>query len=360
MRSTTWISLGVSLILALIAVFGMRSYLTGQRDLLSQQGGTAPKAQNTIVVAAQPMRFGKLVEPTSLKVIDWPAATVPEGAFRTIDEVIGDTGKQRYVMAAIEKDEPVLTSKITGPGQRATLSASLGPDMKAVSIRVNDVLGVAGFVLPGDRVDVMLTRDRKDNDGNNTSYIDVLLQGVRVLAVDQSADDRSDKPSVVKTVTFEVSTTEAQKLALASSVGTLSLALRNIASSGVEDVRQLNASDLDSGAAAKALADAQTKAEQDAAAAQTKAELDALAAQSKAEGDARLANIEKLVRQVGDSVGKPIIVRETVPAPAVKLPEPTPVVAPEPPKNVVSVVGVTRNGNRTEYQVRPIGVGEQF
>ena len=84
--------------------------------------------------------------------------------------------------------------------------------MKAVSIRVNDVLGVAGFVLPGDRVDIMLTR----SDKAVGTYTDVLLQGVKVLAIDQTADDRADKPSVARTVTFEVSTQEAQKLTLAA------------------------------------------------------------------------------------------------------------------------------------------------
>lgn len=396
MRFTTIISLGVSIVLAIAAVFGVRSYLAGQRDLLNLQTSVPTPAQkNTIVVAAQPLRFGRLVEPTSLKVIDWPAGTVPEGAFKTIDEVIGDTGKQRYVMAAVEKDEPLLSSKITGPGQRATLSATLGPDMKAVSIRVNDVLGVAGFVLPGDRVDVMLTRERKDDNNENTSYIDVLLQGVRVLAVDQSADDRTDKPNVVKTITFEVSTTEAQKLALAANVGTLSLALRNIASSVVENVQQMNVADLDSGAAAKALAEekaradalakadalaAEALAKADALAADALAKADALAAEAqaradamekdskarleaqaaadaakKAADDARFANIEKLVRQVGESVGKPIIIKEQVPAPVVAVAEP--VAAPEPLKPIVSVVGVTRNGSRTEYQVRPIRAG---
>jgi len=112
--------------------------------------------------------------------------------------------------------------KITGPGQRATLSAMLGEGMKAVTIRVNDVEGVAGFVLPGDRVDIVLTRSGEKNNAVN----DVVIQDVRVLAVDQLADQRADKPSVVKAVTIEVDPTEGQKVALAATVGTLSLLLR--------------------------------------------------------------------------------------------------------------------------------------
>ncbi|MGO7388837.1 Flp pilus assembly protein CpaB, partial [Rhizobium ruizarguesonis] len=91
-------------------------------------------------------------------------------------------------------------------------------------------LGVAGFVRPSDRVDVLLTRVVREPAGNDQTFVDVLLQGVKVLAVDQTADERKDEPSVVKTVTFEVTTDEAQRLTLGSSIGTLSLALRNIAS----------------------------------------------------------------------------------------------------------------------------------
>jgi pilus assembly protein CpaB len=94
--------------------------------------------------------------------------------------------------------------------------------MKAMTVRVNDVDGVAGFVLPGDHVDVVLTRQIEKGVAMN----DVVLQNTRVLAVDQIADQRADKPSVVKAVTLEVEVTNAQKLALAASVGTLSLVLR--------------------------------------------------------------------------------------------------------------------------------------
>jgi pilus assembly protein CpaB len=93
--------------------------------------------------------------------------------------------------------------------------------MKAVTIRVNDVEGVAGFVLPGDHVDVVLTRQQ-----DKTAASDVVLQNVKVLAIDQIADERAEKPSIAKAVTLEVEVTAAQKLALAATVGTLSLALR--------------------------------------------------------------------------------------------------------------------------------------
>ena len=143
----------------------------------------------------------------------WPEEALPAGAFAKISDVL--TGGKRVVLTAIEPNEPVLGSKITGPGQRATLSAMLRDGMKAVTVRVNDVEGVGGFVLPGDRVDVALTR--QIDKGNATT--EVVLQNVRVLAIDQIADERADKPAVAKAVTLEVDGVGAQKLSLAASVG---------------------------------------------------------------------------------------------------------------------------------------------
>ena len=130
----------------------------------------------------------------------WPSGVLPTGAFAKIGDVLA--GGKRIVLTAIEPNEPVLSVKITGPGQRATLSALVGPGMKAVTIRVNDVDGVGGFVLPGDRVDVALTR-QVDKDNASTQ---VLLQNVRVLAIDQVADERASNPAVAKSVTLEVDT----------------------------------------------------------------------------------------------------------------------------------------------------------
>jgi pilus assembly protein CpaB len=115
--------------------------------------------------------------------------------------------------------------------------------MRAFTIRVNDVEGVAGFVLPGDRVDVALTR-QKDANGKDRSSTDIVLQNTRVLAIDQIADERNDKPAVVKAVTLEVDTAGAQKLSLAASVGTLSLMLRRAGESALEATRVITLSDL--------------------------------------------------------------------------------------------------------------------
>jgi pilus assembly protein CpaB len=112
--------------------------------------------------------------------------------------------------------------------------------MKAVTVRVNDVEGVAGFVLPGDRVDVVVTRQLE----KNSALSDVVLQNTKVLAIDQLADERTDKPSVVKAVTLEVDMTSAQKLTLAAQVGTLSLALRKAGDAEAMNTRLVTLADL--------------------------------------------------------------------------------------------------------------------
>lgn len=253
MRLRTVIVFCLALVFGGLAVFTARAWLEGQRNLIFNAAKKEAAPVDTIVVAARPLRFGDALQKEYLKEIPWPIGTLPSGAFRTTDEILEDG--DRFVMSAIEPDEPVLGWKITGPGQRATLSAALTEGMKAITIRVNDVLGVAGFVLPGDRVDVLLTRTASD-DGR--SYVDVLLQGVKVLAIDQSADDRRDQPAVVKAVTFEVTTEEAQKLTLAATVGQLSLALRNLASSESEATKRVTLLDLEGSVAAELKREAAT------------------------------------------------------------------------------------------------------
>jgi pilus assembly protein CpaB len=238
--------IGFAVLFGLLAVFVAQSWLNSQTEMRMKnlEAQKKPLATQTVVVASKALRFGNEVSSGSLKEIPWPEGAVPVGAFTRIADVIGGNGR-RVVLTAIEANEAILSSKITGPGQRATLSATLQDGMKAVTIRVNDVEGVAGFVLPGDRVDIALTR-QMDKAAATT---DVVLQNTRVLAIDQTADERNDKPSVVKAVTLEVDTAAAQKLALAASVGTLSLMLRKAGEVIAESTRRISLGDLENGPA---------------------------------------------------------------------------------------------------------------
>jgi pilus assembly protein CpaB len=242
-RASTIVMIGFAVVFGLLAVFIAQAWLNNQADLRAKNYRPVNQvvSTETIVVAKKPLRYGATLDSSMLAEIPWPSKELPAGAFRTIADVL--KGGRRVVLAAIEPNEPVLALKITGPGQRATLSALVHPGMKAVTIRVNDVEGAGGFVLPGDRVDVVLTRQL--DKGAATSQ--VILQDARVLAVDQLADERAIKASVAKSVTLEVSTIDAQKVRLASSVGSLSLLLRQAGDNKEMKTHQITLKDLVSG-----------------------------------------------------------------------------------------------------------------
>ena len=231
--------IGFAVVFGLLAVFIAQVWLNNQA---SMQARNAPKptqvASQTVVVAKQPLRFGTELNASMLHEVPWPSDSLPAGAFAKINDIM--SGGRRVVLAAIEANEPVLALKITGAGQRATLSALVKPGMKAVTIRVNDVEGVGGFVLPGDHVDIVLTRQLEK--GSATTQ--VVLQNTRVLAVDQTADDRAAKTTVAKSVTLEVDTIDAQKVWLASSVGSLSLLLRKAGETAETKTRKVTLNDL--------------------------------------------------------------------------------------------------------------------
>ncbi|MFZ0853935.1 MAG: Flp pilus assembly protein CpaB [Hyphomicrobiaceae bacterium] len=201
----------------------------------------------TVIIAAAPLRFGTTLTPDVVAEMEWPSSSVPVGAFTSREALLGPAG-QRTVLASIAKNEPILAAKITGPGQRGTLSAVIDVDMKAVTIRVDDVLGVAGFVQPDDRVDVLMTRSGPTSASHQqvsgAAFSDLLLQNVRVLAIDQIAD-RSGQAKPAKAVTIEVTTEDAQRVALGASVGQLSLALRQAGSlQTTEAARRISLEDL--------------------------------------------------------------------------------------------------------------------
>ncbi|MEL7544548.1 MAG: Flp pilus assembly protein CpaB [Pseudomonadota bacterium] len=202
----------------------------------------------TVVVARREIAYGSKLRAADLQLIEWPKDKVPENAFTSMADVfknaaIGD----RFTLAAMVTNEVVLPKKISEPGRRATLAALLRKDTRAVAVDVDAVLGVAGFVRPGDFVDVLMTRSI-DNGDKDEHYTVVLLQQVHVLGVDQTSRVTSDVSDVVKkapkTVTLEVDLVGAQKLALSRSIGRLSLALRRPRGPIVAGVPRISIADL--------------------------------------------------------------------------------------------------------------------
>lgn len=212
-------TLAVAILMGLIAVMLVRNYLgSATHPQPVAAGATTP-----VVVATAQIERGAAVEAGQLKLVNYPADAVPAGAFRNVADLTGTAADKRVALRAISANEPILPEKISGPGGRLVLSASLTPGMRAVSLRSNDVAGVAGFVLPGDRVDILLTRTVGGGE-----VTQVLAENVRVLGVDQLDDDSANKPQVARAVTVEVKPDQAQAISLAQAVGAVSLTLRHV------------------------------------------------------------------------------------------------------------------------------------
>jgi pilus assembly protein CpaB len=224
-----------------IVVFLLRNVIDQQIALNTPKATQVP-AENAIplakvVVATRDLYFGDKLVADFLEEKDWPAELVPEGSFDSAEKLIQ---QNRSVIRPVTKNEPILAGKLTGEGGRATLSAVVTDEMRAITISINDILGVAGFVLPGDHVDIMLTRE-----SNGQLINDIFMQNMKVLAIDQLANDQADKPNPARSVTFEATPKQAQKLTLAAQIGTLSLALRQVVDTAEAPAETLTVADLD-------------------------------------------------------------------------------------------------------------------
>lgn len=240
--------------IGIAAVFGAASIFVADIWLKSAVGAraeqapaaepAAPKVEfKTIVVASQPLRFGMELDRAQLSEIPWPELSLPQGAFASIDALLAEGA--RVVLSPIETNEPLLLAKLSGPNGRASLSNMLAPGMRAVTVKTDEIAGVGGFVTPGDRVDVVLTRDagaidevasNADGASGSTITTEIVVENVKVLSVGQAADERQTGPQLANSVTIEVTTEGAQKVALARNVGSLSLSLRASAGDAAAEV----------------------------------------------------------------------------------------------------------------------------
>jgi pilus assembly protein CpaB len=175
-----------------------------------------------VVVAANDLQLGEEVHTDDLKVVQWPAESVPEGTFSNPADVAG-----RGLLAPVVKYEPLLAGKVAPRESGAGLPPVIPAGMRAVSVKVNEVIGVAGYVLPGTRVDVVATASPTDSRSDMTSK--VVLSNVQVLAAGTRLEQKEDKsePMQVTVVTLLVNPEQAERLALASTEGKIQLALRN-------------------------------------------------------------------------------------------------------------------------------------
>lgn len=208
----------VMLLIALLA--GLAAVVLAVKWIQQQTDHTGGK----IAVATIDIQLGSRIAPELVQMVDWPTGSVPVGSFS--DKKLLDG---RVAKTSLTRGEPVLESKLAPVGTQGGLSAVVGEGKRAITVRVNDVIGVAGFALPGNFVDIMVnTQEEGGQRGDRDRAISkIVLERILVLAVAQEAGRDETKPKVVNAVTLEVTPSEAERLDLARSVGTLSLVLRN-------------------------------------------------------------------------------------------------------------------------------------
>lgn len=191
----------------------------------------------TVVVATQDIPAGTKLTQAMLKKTEWPQAAVFKDPLSSIEETV-----DRVVNITVLQGEPLLRSKLAPLGEKGGLSAQLQNGKRAVAVKVNEIVGVAGFALPGNFVDVMVNTQ----DGQSNLVSKIVLERIQVLAVAQDLSSTEYKPKIVNAVTLEVTPAQAEAIDLARSIGTLSLVLRNqrdtetVATSGARKTDLLN------------------------------------------------------------------------------------------------------------------------
>jgi len=233
LQKNTLLKLTTSVVFGGIAVFIARGWINTAIEsefertvnVVEAHAVSAPRMESVVVVNAD-HSFGDVLTPELLRVVDMPKGTVPSGAYASISDLFTGEEKSTYAIAQISKHEILLPHKITVPGVKGSLSAIVTEGMRAVSVRINDVAGVAGFVTPGDRVDVIYTWDETSRRNGNALKSRILLQNILVLGIDQNMKVDTSSAKVGKTVTLEVRNEDGQKLHLAQDTGRLSLTLR--------------------------------------------------------------------------------------------------------------------------------------
>jgi pilus assembly protein CpaB len=222
------------IVLVLAVLAGLIAVALAARWMTERAGQSAP-----LVVASRDIDLGTQIDPTALSTISWPAGVLPEGAFRDPKDLEG-----RVLKTAMARGEPILESKLAPKGTKGGLSAVIGAGKRAITVRVNEVVGVAGFALPGSFVDVMVHTTLDDRHRNASAISKIVLERILVLAIAQEASRDETKPKVVNAVTLEVSPEEAEMLDVARSVGNLSLVLRNQIDKGPTKTTGMGKADL--------------------------------------------------------------------------------------------------------------------
>ena len=237
MRLKSLIFISVSVLVAGGTAMMVRGWINAERARLAavpKQEAPAPKAQTHILVAKSELSVGQFVRADHLRWAPWPddalaPVHVVQGQ-RSLEEFVGAVARSR-----MNPGEPVTDSRLVSPNNAGFLAAVLEPGYRAVSVSVNVTSGISGFVFPGDRVDLILTHiiPQEAGPGGRTQErraSETVLDDIRVLAIDQKLDSKPGEPVIARTVTFEVTPKQSERIALAADMGKLSLSLRSLSS----------------------------------------------------------------------------------------------------------------------------------
>lgn len=222
MQVRALILLILALAMGAVTVFMVNSYLqreVGRREVAETVDTT------TVVVARVDIQPGTRLTEEILKVVPWPVNALPEGHFDNIQSLIRDSAQAPILLREARQGEPVLKYILSAYGARGGLPIKIPEDMRAITVSVNEVRGVAGFILPGDFVDILHTTNEGRADEKLVTRM--VLQNVKVLGIDQVSSESQTEPKVVNAVTLLVSPFDGQRLTLAQSLGHLTMLLRN-------------------------------------------------------------------------------------------------------------------------------------
>ena len=220
MQNRLKIALVVAVFFGLIAAYGIYNFLRQQRETAE---ALRQETQN-VVVAGTDIPAGttindEMIKKGMLKAVQWPKASMPTGSFSSPEQVIGKTNRVK-IMA----NDPITEARLAGEG--AGLTTRLEAGKRAMALRVDEIIGVSGFIVPDDRVDVIVTTTPPGSQNQDDKLSKIVLQNKRVLSVAQNIEQKDGKPQVARSITVEVTPEESEKLSLASQEGQIVLALR--------------------------------------------------------------------------------------------------------------------------------------
>ncbi len=216
--------------LAGFAVFMAKDYISEYQNALAVEREANSRMIETIdvYVSTRAVKYGERLRPEDVRIVRWPVDALPEGVFKEEAQLFPQgTDVLRTVIRAMEKSEAILAIKVTGPGEDAGVSSRLAKGMRAFAIKVDVSSGVSGFLRPGDKVDIYWTGKRfsASDDGRGSNITQLIETSVKLLAVDQFADEDRNKATIARTVTVEATPLQVAALAQAQATGRLSLSL---------------------------------------------------------------------------------------------------------------------------------------